>query len=149
MRVVMRVLVPVLSLAVGGLAVGLYGGCSASAPPGPTTVRGRVTFQGRPVAGGLVVFAPDPTRGGRGKPARGETGPDGTFQLQFAGGPAVPPGWYRVALAAPPGPERSDARPAFPAQLARPDRSNLVREVAPGADHFFEFAVDVPVAGSQ
>jgi hypothetical protein len=137
-------LVPFVSLAVGVAAVALPGGCGSSATPGPTTVRGRVTFQGQPVAGGLVVFTPDPDRGGSGKPARAQTGPDGTFQLHLGDAPAIPPGWYRVALAALPGEFVPYGQPPFPPQLARPDRSGLVREVVAGKENVFEFAVEVP-----
>src|SRR5262245_10125081 len=130
MRTVFRLLIPFVSLAVGAAVVALPGGCSSSSGPGPATVRGRVTFQGQPVAGGLVVFSPDPDRGGTGKPARAETAPDGTFQLHLADSPTIPPGWYRVAIAAPPVSALPDSgRPIFPPQLARPDRSGLVREV--------------------
>lgn len=141
----LRLLVPFLSLAAGAGVVALHGGCRPSAPAAETTVRGRVTLQGRPVAGGTVVFAPDPERGGSGKPLRAATAVDGTFTLRAADGP-VPAGWYRVALAAPPGHEPAD--PPFPEQLRRPDRSGLVREVAAGKDHLFEFAVEVPVSAA-
>lgn len=138
----MRVLIPVVALVGGAVAVALHGGCGSSAPPVPSSVRGKVTFQGRPLAGGLVVFTPDRDRGHRGKPVRGAIGADGTFKLD---GDGVPPGWYRVAIAAaptevPPEPDRV----AFPPQLRRPDTSGLVREVTAGRDHRFEFAVEVP-----
>ena len=145
MRRAFRLLVPLLSLAAGAGVVALHGGCSPSRPPKETTVCGRVTFQGRPVAGGTVVFAPDPERGAAGKPLRAATAADGTFTLRATDGP-VPPGWYRVALAAPPGAETD---PPFPPQLRRPDRSGLVREVAAGKDHVFEFAVEVPSPGGS
>jgi len=140
-----RLLVPVVALGAGAAAVALHGGCSRKTPPGPATVRGRVTFQGRPLAGGLVVFSPDPDRGGTGKPARGDLEPDGTFRLQLGGDPAIPPGWYRVAIApAPAAPPASLLdRPAFPRELARPDKSNLVREVKAGQENVFDFAVEV------
>jgi hypothetical protein len=92
------------------------------------------------------VFAPDRDRGTTGKPARGEIGPDGTFQLRHDAGPHVPPGWYRVAVAAPPADPR---RPAFPPQLRRPDTSGLVREVVAGKEHHFEFAVEIPGGGPE
>lgn len=145
MRRAFRLLVPLLSLAVGAGAVAVQGGCGPSKPPRELTVCGRLTFQGRPVAGGTVVFTPDPDHGGAGKPLRAATAADGTFTLRAADGP-VPPGWYRVALAAPPG-EATD--PPFPPQLRRPDRSGLVREVTAGKDHVFEFAVEVPPPGAS
>lgn len=136
-----RLLVPVAAFAAGIGAVSLHLGCNGSSATGPTTVRGRVTFQGQPVAGSLVVFAPDRERGASGKPIRCETGPDGIFELRVDGAAAIPPGWYRVAIAPPPG--ATSALVHFPPQLRRPDTSTIVREVAPGKDHFFEFAVEV------
>ena len=109
-----RLFVPVAALGVGAALVALPGGCSRKTPAAPATVRGAVTFQGRPVAGGLVVFSPDPERGGTGKPVRGEIGTDGRYDLRPAGQPAVPPGWYRVAIAAPPAAPASALDPVFP-----------------------------------
>lgn len=142
MNVVLRTLVPVVALATGAALVPLSGGCGAPAPAtGPATVRGTVTLNGQPVAGGLVVFTPHPERGGHGAPAFAETGADGSYALQHDRANAIPVGWYRVSLApapvAPPG-------PVFPARLARPDLSGLEREVRPGRDHVFEFSVEVP-----
>lgn len=135
-----RLVVPVVSLAAGAALVALHGGCSRNTAQTPTTVRGQVTFQGQPVAGGLVVFSPDPERGGSGKPARGDLGPDGSFKLSPPGGAALAPGWYRVAIAAAPA---AAGGPAFPAKLARPDTSGLVREVRPGQENVFDFAVEL------
>ena len=109
-----RLLVPVVALGVGAAVVALPGGCSRKPLPGAATVRGKVTFQGQPLSGGLVVFSPDPDRGGSGKPARGEIGPDGRYELRLGGDPAVPPGWYRVAIAASP-----TSAPVFPDWPAR------------------------------
>jgi hypothetical protein len=148
MKAVLRLFVPAAALAAGFVATSLAGGCgSKSPPPGPAAVRGRVTLNGRPVAGGLVVFTPDPQRGGRGKSAAAETGPDGSFALQLDRSPHIPAGWYRVSLAPPPAvpdPTSAAGGPAFPANLARPDLSGLEREVQPGREHVFEFVVEVP-----
>ena len=139
-----RLLVSVAALGVGAAVVALPGGCGRKTSQEPATVRGAVTFQGKPLTGGLVVFSPDPDRGGSGKPARGAVGPDGRFEVRLGGEPAIPPGWYRVAIAAAPVlPPPADA-PVFPPQLARPDMSGLVREVKPGRENVFEFAVEVP-----
>ena len=145
MSTLLRLFVPVAALAVGAAVVAVPGGCKRPAPAGPATVRGAVAFQGKPLTSGLVIFSPDPDRGGSGKPARGELGPDGRFRLTLAGSETIPAGWYRVAiLAVPAGGSTSPSDgPAFPPQLARPDLSGIVREVQPGRDNEFEFAVEV------
>ena len=145
MRSALRFSAPLFALAGGALCAAMMGGCGSSAPGGIATVRGRVTFQGQPLAGGLIVFAPDPDRGAPGRPARGEIGPDGAFQLQLSGSPAIPPGWYRVAIAPAPtsGPRAPDGAPEFPLPLSRPDHSGLVREVTTGKDQVFDFAIEV------
>ena len=121
------------------------GGCQRTAPAAPATVRGLVTFQGRPLAGGLVVFAPDREKGNGAKPATATIDPDGRFQLTADGSPTIAPGWYRVALADPPGVFSEDAGfPRFPAALRRPDRSGLDREVVAGRENVFAFQVEVP-----
>jgi hypothetical protein len=139
-----RLLVPVVALAVGAAVVAVPGGCRRPATSAPATVRGVVTFQGQPLTGGLVIFSPDPDRGGSGKPARGELGPDGHFQLTLADSTTIPAGWYRVAILALP--MSASAHPsgtAFPTALARPDLSGLLREVKADQENVFHFAVEV------
>jgi hypothetical protein len=145
MSTLLRLFVPVAALAVGAAVVAVPGGCKRPAAAGPATVRGAVAFQGKPLTSGLVIFSPDPDRGGSGKPARGELGPDGRFRLTLAGSETIPAGWYRVAILAVPtsGSTSLSDGPAFPAKLARPDMSGIVREVQPGRDNEFEFAVEV------
>lgn len=117
-------------------------GCGTSDPPAPATVRGAVTFGGRPLAGGLVVFAPDREKGAVGKALAATVAPDGGYRLPSDGSASVPPGWYRVAIADAPGVFGSDGQ-RFPAALRRPDRSGLSREVKPGADNVLNFDIDV------
>jgi hypothetical protein len=136
-----RLCVPLLALCAGALAVALPGGCNRKAPRAPTTVRGAVTFQGKPLPGALVVFSPDLERGGSGRSARARVGPDGRYELRQADLPVVAPGWYRVAIAAEP---TSESYWAFPPKLSRPDHSGLLREVKPDQENVFEFAVEVP-----
>jgi hypothetical protein len=130
----LRVLVPVVALGTGFGAVAALGGCGTKAPaPAGAPVRGKLTLNGAPVGGAWVALAPDRSRGQPGPTARAETAADGTFAL-----PALRPGWYRVAVAAPPG--AAD----LPARLARPDQSGIEREVRANHEHFFEIAVEVP-----
>ena len=146
MSQLVRLLIAVVALAAGAALVAIEGGCSRRAAPAPATVRGRVIFQGEPLADGLIVFAPDPDRGGSGKAARGDLGPDGSFQLTIDSASTIPPGWYRVAIA--PAPRYASGsvrdRYPFPLELARPDRSGVVREVKPGQENVFEFTIEVP-----
>ncbi|MCE9564109.1 MAG: hypothetical protein K8U57_18860 [Planctomycetes bacterium] len=146
MSLLMRMCVPVVALGIGVLVVALPGGCNRKGPRGPTTVRGAVTFQGKPFAGGFIVFSPDPDRGHSGKAARATVGPDGRYELRHATESTIPAGWYRVSIAAAPSLEPASAlTPVFPLKLARPDMSGLVREVKPDQENIFEFAVEVPV----
>ena len=124
--------------------VAFSGGCRRVSPASNTSVRGVVTFQGQPVGGGLVVFCPDPERGGSGTPIPGQLSQDGSFQLNLGGEPTIPPGWYRVAIApAPMSRSSSQTFSVFPPQLARPDQSGLIREVKPGQENWFEFVIEV------
>jgi len=141
-----RGLVAVTALAFGVTLVALPGGCSRKAAPAPATVRGKVTYQGEPLAEGLIVFAPDPDRGGRGPSGQGEISADGTFQLMIAGGNTIPPGWYRVAFAPAPqyAPGSVRDRAPFPLQLSRPDQSGVIREVKASQENVFEFTIELP-----
>jgi hypothetical protein len=119
----------------------LLTGCSRQVPPAVGCVRGTVTFQGRPLAGGLIVFAPDRDKGNAGKPACATIAADGSYELPDP--PAA--GWYKVALADPPGVFQGEwGLPRFPTALRRPDRSGLEREVKAGHQHVMNFAVEVP-----
>lgn len=64
----------------------------------PTTAQvcGRVTFQGKPVPEGKIIFMPD-----NGRPAIGEIGPDGRYELKtFAAGDGAAFGKHRVVIEA-------------------------------------------------
>jgi len=95
---------------------------------GPTVypVEGTVTFDGRPVPTGNVMFMPD-----EGPAAAGTIAKDGTYRL------AAVAGRHRVGVTAlpevPPGEDRIHffGEPLVPAQYARPDTSGLVVEVKP------------------
>jgi hypothetical protein len=133
---------PTIPVLIAGLL--LAAGCGKS-EPATATVKGAVTFQGRPLAGGLVVFAPDREKGNAGRPVSATIGPDGWYYLTSDGSTQVAAGWYRVAIADAPGWSADDSRgPRFPAALRRPDRAGLDREVLAGRDNVFHFEVEVP-----
>ncbi|WP_165072933.1 hypothetical protein [Paludisphaera rhizosphaerae] len=84
----------VVALALSLIFVGC--GDSSSTPPGGMTVpvKGIVTYKGKPLAQGTVVFEPD-----AGREAQGEVGPDGSFTLStFAKDDGAVPGSHRVAV---------------------------------------------------
>ena len=112
-------------------------GCSSPESKPATHVRGRVTFMGRPLAGGWVVFCPDADRGHTGRAVPTRLDADGKYQLAPGRGPTLTPGWYRVAFA------EADAPtdPPFPAALRRPDCSGVAREVRAGHEDVFDFDI--------
>jgi hypothetical protein len=112
-------------------------GCSRPAPV-PSPVEGTVTFLGRPLSGGLVVFTPDIERGSAGWPVVADVSSDGRYALA-----SLPPGWYRVSLSDPP---TGNAADGFPAELRRPDRSGLCRQILPGRAHRIDFHIDAAVS---
>ncbi len=122
-----------------GLAFMLPLGCAKVPSAEPAKVSGTVSFQGRALSDGLIVFTPDPERGNGGKMFSANINSNGRFQLAD-GTAAVLPGWYRVAIAEPAG---WYGGRDFPAELRRPDRSGLEREVKPGYDHDFDFIIEL------
>ena len=122
------------SVVIAALAVAPFG-CHG---PAPSPVEGSVTFLGRPLPGGLVVFSPDAGRGGSGKCAIAVIASTGQYVL-----PSLTPGWYRISLADPPS---WNAVIGCPAELRRPDRSGLSREIRPGRPHRFDFRIEAAVS---
>ncbi len=137
-----RIVALVLVLGATSAAVLLPAGCGKSAATAPGVVRGEATFQGRALAGGLIVFVPNAERGCAGKMHTATVAPDGRYQLAD-GAKAITPGWYRVALADPVAWYGSDWGQAFPAVLRRPDLSGIEREVKAGLDHTFDFKIEL------
>jgi hypothetical protein len=98
----------------------------------PETVAGRVFYRGAPLAGGTVVFAPDPEHGGDGPIAWGEIGPDGRYTLHTKEGEGISPGWHRVTFAA-------AAGTTLPPRYGDPARSGQAREVKAGQANQIDF----------
>lgn len=70
--------------------------CLGCGKKGPETfsVAGRVTFEGKPVPEGRIVFYPE-----RGRPAMANIEPDGVYRLTtFKPGDGAPAGRYRVTI---------------------------------------------------
>ena len=86
----------VFSIFLPGVFLNLF--CSGCGPGFPETadVSGRVTYAGKPVPEGRVLFWPE-----EGRPAMGEINPDGTYHLTtFAEGDGATPGTHKVTIKA-------------------------------------------------
>ncbi|MSR31722.1 MAG: hypothetical protein EXR99_09480 [Gemmataceae bacterium] len=120
--------------AVFSLLLVFFLGCS-SQPDSPTAIQGRIFFLKQPLAGGTIVFIPDPTRGSSGPMASAEILADGSFAIQPQPGKEPPrPGWYRVTMA----PSTAN----LPARFSDPGLSGLVREIKGGIVNNFDFYLE-------
>jgi hypothetical protein len=93
----------VVAICVGGALLGSVAGCSKSnAGVGHTVpVVGRVTFKGRPLTTGQVVFQPDAKKGNAlPHEPRGGIDEEGNYELAINGAKGAPLGWYRVSVIA-------------------------------------------------
>jgi hemoglobin len=86
-------------------------------------VEGRITLDGKPVAGGTISLVP--AKEGAGKPISGEIKEDGSYRLE-----KVPPGEYTISIAPPTGKEK--AKDAVPAKFGSANTSGLVMELKAG-----------------
>ncbi|WZO98418.1 hypothetical protein EP7_005479 [Isosphaeraceae bacterium EP7] len=103
------------------LASGCGGGAGEGAHVAATLpVRGKVTYKGKPLAGGAIRFEPEDS----GREAHGEIGPDGTFVLTtFRAGDGAVSGLHRVAVTAP-------GRGRLPSKYRSPGSSGVSIEVS-------------------
>jgi hypothetical protein len=87
-------------------------------------VRGTVNLDGKPLAGALVEFLP---QGGKGQPAQGVTGSDGSFELgTLSAGDGAWPGEYKVTVT------KSDIDPAQLEKVNISDPEAMQREYKKG-----------------
>lgn len=108
-------------------------GCGGS-PPALSPTTGRVKWQGRPLSGGTIVFAPNPERGNRGPMAVAEVAEDGTFTLETEGVPGCVPGWHRVTVLS-----RSSG---LPTRYRDPELSGQHVEIKPGQANACEVSLE-------
>ena len=110
-------------------------GCADREAEPLAVVRGRVTYRGAPLPGGLVVFTPDDDYGSRGPQAEGAVGTDGRFFLSTAGKTGAAAGKYRVTVVG------ADGWP-LPAKFMDPNQSGLRAEVIAGRENVLDFKLE-------
>ncbi|OAI46933.1 hypothetical protein AYO44_01780 [Planctomycetaceae bacterium SCGC AG-212-F19] len=129
------------------LTLVLLAGCAGRGSDHATGVAGKVSYRGKPVGTGTIVFVPDAARGTNGDPLCSAIGADGGYKLPTDKS-AVPSGWYRITVAAvavPPAvPGQAFAVPysLLPDRYRDPELSGLLCEVKPGRDNAINFNLE-------
>lgn len=138
--------------------VGLsLGGCGSGTQYEHATVQGKVTYNGKPVTFGQVLFIPvEPPKNGLMQPASGSINPDGTYQLKSEAEGGAVLGEHKVLVIsvlgdkpdetpnaskpadAAPAPSKTSQAVAFkssiPKKYSDPAGSPLTRKVVAGAN---------------
>jgi hypothetical protein len=131
----------------GPLLAGLFllAGCSGRGPSVPTAVSGKVSYHGKLLGTGSIVFVPDEVRGTAGDPICAAIQPDGVYKLP---GTEFPAGWYRITVAAvgvrPAAPGQAFGLPysLLPDKYRDPETSGLSCEVQPARDNAINFNLE-------
>jgi hypothetical protein len=121
-------------LALVFVIAGMASGCSKKSGLETAPVSGKVTYRGKAVPTGTVMFVP-----GEGPAATGEIGSDGSYKLMtYAAGDGAVIGTHKVTITALQGmgdvlPEQRNATPPplVPAKYLNGETSGLVAEVKP------------------
>jgi hypothetical protein len=129
------------------LVLVLAAGCAGRGTDRATALAGKVSYRGKAVGTGTIVFVPDGSRGTNGPPLCAAIQPDGGYKVT-AGASAVPAGWYRVTIAAvavpPAGPGQAFGVPysLLPDRYRDPELSGLVCEVKAGRENAINFNLE-------
>jgi hypothetical protein len=118
----------------------LLAGCGRPAAPTLCPVAGKVTYQGRPVPTGTIVFTPNSEHGTDGELARAEIQPDGSYRLKCGEQFGTAPGTYRVTvIAVEEAPAGFAPHSLVPPKYRDPELSGLSCEVAAGRENTIHF----------
>jgi hypothetical protein len=117
--------------------------------PKTVSVDGQVTYQGKPLDNGSVVFSPAATVVDTpARPATAQLAPDGTYRLSsFRRDDGVMPGEYRVTVVSyisPPSPEQQRAAVwRIPARYGDPAKSGLTCTVPADAHGAITYNIEL------
>ena len=122
----------------------LAAGCQQD-PGVLTPVTGRVTFNGVPLNGGLIVFVPDASKGESGESAYSKIQDDGSYNLYTGEAPGAHAGWYRVTVSSPgpitpvPGQPYNMSESILPDRYGHPEYSRINCKVTLNQANSFDF----------
>ena len=128
-------------------SLGCGGGDQRASTLDVVPVTGKVTFQGKPLAGAAVVCVPKDTEDvlkvemENGKPA-GEADEEGGFALRWIDQDGAPPGSYDVIIMAfKPGNTDTEAQPEtlIPLKYNNPKTSGLTAVIKESGENVFDF----------
>lgn len=124
-------------IALLGSILFLLTGCGSS-NPATYPVNGKVSYNGKAVKNGIIMFVPD----GEGNAANGNLEADGSYKLTtFAANDGARPGKYKVSIqvfpgegegGGLPGQEFAGMKPPIPPKYGQPTTSGLTAEVKEG-----------------
>ena len=135
-------------LCVGAFCLSLAG-CGSPNLPKTVPVCGKVTWQGKPLASGSVVFNPAAVAAsGPSRAATAELASDGTYRLSsFRPDDGVMPGEYRVTIvsfSSPPNPEQGKTGVwRIPTRYGDPEKSGLSFTIPSEARGPFTYDIDL------
>jgi hypothetical protein len=106
----------------GFALLGVLAGCDSSGLGKIVPVNGQVTYEGKPVTSGSLVFKPDTTKGNQSTLEPAATiGADGNYSLFIKEREGAPLGWYQVGVVAQ---EANPNDPYAPAKSLIPAKYN-------------------------
>lgn len=134
------------ALAAGLLVVAT--GCGKLTTSSMAPVRGKVSYKGKPLTMGTIVFAPDALKGSTGPLAHATIQTDGSYALQSGDTFGAVVGWHRVTVSAvevspvAPGERFMVPRSLVPEKYRDPELSGLACEVKAGQENPINFNLE-------
>jgi hypothetical protein len=128
--------------AIGLVCSGIACNRGPKLPPMAKT-SGTVTFNGKPVTGGVIIFVPDPSKGSDGPMGIGEIDQSGHYRIRTLRVEGALVGWHKVRIEDPMagGPPRVAGPVQIPGFYAKAETSGLTAEVKAGQDNQIDFAL--------
>jgi hypothetical protein len=119
------------------LLTGCEGGSEALMP-----VRGKVSYRGKPLQTGFIVFSADSEKGTEGPVGFSKIDSDGGYAIKTGELEGIAPGWYRVTVTAAGENDSGIPLDLLPEKYHDPDLSGLECQVKRGHDNVADFDLE-------